>query len=400
MSSFRIQTLPLVFYLFLLGLAFFLSTTLGGHFTGLLALLFLFLSLDLLQVFLTAHQVYLSEHFSTDHLVKGQSADYRLSLEAGLLPLRSSRMDMELRFSSPLLAEDSERITLWLGSGTQLQKKKEITCRFRGAYELGLTSLEIRSWTGWFLWTRDLWPRTFYVLPRIIPLGNSVPFSRQWGAGFPSLLAPQSPPALFDHVVPYREGIPLKYLDWKPLARNLPPVVRNFLPETWSLVNFFLDLGCRETTEESMEETLITQDLCIETAASLIHGLVISDLPACCWTCRGSSGILSGLPAFQTWLESTVSWEFQSLPSLGEVWKSSGLKDQSQGAVFISHRPDPHLWEILLRMEGERSLICVVKGWTGPQRQVWEEWQGILMRSGCRSAAITDLEDLRRAFHG
>ncbi len=394
-SSLDFKPTPLAFYLFILLFTLFLGATLGGPFTGLASVFFLLITLDILQMFWTQNQLFLGESFNTEHPMKGEILEHKLTLESGRMPLRSSRIDLDLSFSNPLSKKESTRETLWLGGKQTRKTVKVFSCRHRGIYTLGLKKLEIVSWFGWITYSWGLWPRTFYVLPKIIELKTLFFSPSREGVGNHAVSQAFPDPSQFDYTIPYREGIALKYVNWRPLSWGGDPMVKKFLPEIWSEVQIFLDVYRSDfIPSDETENQLDCEDLGLETAASLIKHFLDMGIPCIFRSWNQAMNLVNLVHPedFIPWLESTVNLSFGQCPSLAEIGTGSGF--------FITHRPDIHLWDYLEFQVSERTLISITMGWSSEEKKVWEQRKTTLMRSGCRVLSLERLEDLLGASHG
>lgn len=389
---------PLAFSVVMLLFVLFLGSTIGGPLSGVsvfFSLLFLF---DMIQVFWTNERLRQSETFSNDHPVKGETLVYTHYLESGPHLWRSCRLDLEYHFPKVDSKSYVERQTRWLKGKDRSTMTFSCGFRHRGVYSIGLRDFVLRSWSGWLRLRVTVWERMFYVRPRVVVL-NSFPFltSRDGAEITQSFLLQNADPAVFERVDPYREGMPLRGVDFRPLARGLPPVVRVFLPEPWARIKILVDAYRSPQTNPDTDDTALDrEDIVVEAAASLARFLVSQEVPV---------SLMSAGRSLENWSSTTVrdceEWEiasvhlqFSEVPSLTEVWSRTERNSTEISGVFISPRPDPQLWDFLERAVGMRRLIQVVKGWDEKSIEAWVNRREFLERAGVQTLELHTIEGL------
>jgi uncharacterized protein (DUF58 family) len=236
-----------------------------------------------------------------------------------------------------------------------VEKVYEINCPFRGIYTVGLESLAAEDPLHFLLLRRQVWYRTFYVYPRVLPLrrfSTGMERSQRLSQGASTGAVPDF--ALFSQLRTYRHGESLHHLAWKKFASTGTPYIKVYDTSAEPGVSIYFDL--RPTTASGLK-ALETEDVSVDILVALVKYYLDQGVPVAVrapgrtvYTFRGTNP--SG---FQRFYQSTMELLFQPTISPDAFYQldkqTSGY--ESTSAIIISHLFDPEVFSLV-----ERSLAA------------------------------------------
>jgi uncharacterized protein (DUF58 family) len=139
-------------------------------------------------------------------------------------------------------------------AGKRLDLQYTVTPRRRGGVALGATQLRLRSRGGSFELLRTIGePRRLHVYPNFAAVARYA-----WLAGDRRLASigiktypKRGMGTDFKQLSEYRQGDPVRHIDWKATLRQRKPIVREFQDERDQCVIFLLDVGRRMRADEA-----------------------------------------------------------------------------------------------------------------------------------------------------
>ncbi len=244
-------------------------------------LMCLVLALSIVSVLYTAAMFKYLQTLTPLQGVKGETVRYKLQLSNDhWLPIAY----LSIRFDTieSLLGGQPSRITTSLMPRSCLDREEDILCRYRGRWQVGVKSAEIRDFFGLISIrlnvTRFLShkPISLLVKPRIVHLSR-LPMRRKKDEGpMETLPRRTDDTAMMSDVRKYAHGDQLKKIHWKLTARMREIMVKNY--EESSLPDLLLYLDTNSLDMERMDR-LNLEDTLVECAAAVVHHLLLNHMP-------------------------------------------------------------------------------------------------------------------------
>jgi uncharacterized protein (DUF58 family) len=155
----------------------------------------------------------------------------------------------------PRLEFDGLPQRVHLPAGKKLELRYTVTPRQRGLVELGATQLRLRSRGGSFELLRTIGAgQRLHVYPNFAAVARYA-----WLAGDRRLAqigiktyAKRGMGTDFKQLSDYKQGDPIRHIDWKATLRHQRPIVREFQDERDQCVIFLLDCGRRMRADEGV----------------------------------------------------------------------------------------------------------------------------------------------------
>ncbi|MDA3850026.1 MAG: DUF58 domain-containing protein [Spirochaetaceae bacterium] len=197
-----------------------------------------------------------NQHFSKEHIQRGETIEYSFYLQQ-TQPLSSHQTRLDFLRSSLSHSFYPDSLALKLKGNKREEKNYRVQALHRGIYEAGLQQILLYDLFGLWEAPVGLFPRTFYVYPRIYggmgvpPQGLAMEGDKEaQGVGWDN--------TTFRGLKEYRPGMELRGISWKHFARQGRPLVRedgiNSSPRSIILMD-------RRPLEKEREDLLLENSL-------------------------------------------------------------------------------------------------------------------------------------------
>ncbi|MBN1698538.1 MAG: DUF58 domain-containing protein [Spirochaetales bacterium] len=339
----------------------------GSYFGG--VMLFLMYGLLLLPLLSIAHLlisvfgIKYFQYFSSDHPVKGETIRYRVVLTNESF-LSISKVSSHFVTVNPLMDTMIEDFHLSLSRGEKKEFVYEITCSYRGIYNVGLDSVTVADMLDLVNVTIPVWHRTFYVYPRILTLSRFF-----FGAESLLIKASAAAPAglpdstLVRGIREYREPASARHIFWKKFAATGLPVLKEYDTSATPEVALYIDLSNEDAASLSIK-ALEREDVSIEILTALVRYYLKADirLTVTChcnpiFTFKGDR-----LEAFDEFYRTTINLFSGGLQNPYELFRAdiSEGRLESKSVIFITHRITPGLFDFLEESINSDMQILVI----------------------------------------
>jgi uncharacterized protein (DUF58 family) len=341
-----------------------------------LYLFFVLLLLPLLSLsilLLTFLRLKYYQDFSNEHPAKGESVVYRLILaNETFLPLH--RLEVGFKTIHPFMETVLPRFTTYIRAGDRLERVYEIHCPFRGIYTVGLESLAAEDPLHFLVLRRQVWFRTFYVYPRVLPLqrfSTGTERSERLTQGASTGAVPDF--ALFSQLRAYRSGESLHHLAWKKFASTATPYIKVYDTSAEPGVSIYFDL---RPTQNPGLKALETEDISVDILVALVKYYLDRRVPIAVrapgrrvYSFRGS-----GPAGFRRFYLSTMELLFQPTMSPSALYRLDKQTGgyQSSSAIIVSHLFDPEIFSTVdgsLAADTPVALILNRSGYAQRERK-------------------------------
>ncbi len=219
-----------------------------------------------------------SQHFRHSHadVQKGEVIQYRLNLTtASILPAPAVRTSF-----ARIHQRDKQVIPdrmVRLGPGDRDIFSRDIYAGLRGIYTMGVSDLVITGFSGLLSLSLPIWPKTFYIYPRLLQLRLTMSRHQPTYGHLVTRTGIHGEYHTFSGLHEYRRGDETRHISWKRFAQLGNPVMKDFDTLGSSSIHLFLDRR-RVTRNPICEDTAIEAALaliwsaCSENHAITIHG--------------------------------------------------------------------------------------------------------------------------------
>lgn len=385
--------------LFGLILLFISGSYLGSIFLLAYYLLLFYVVYDLLQALLSFSRLRVYQEFSTNHPVKGEEFDYGFILANEMIiptPLVRIRF-MELRPGEAPLLAPLEKV---IAPGRKIGVNSRISCPYRGIYRVGAEFLEIGDLLGVLRLRRRLPGRTFYVLPRILRVERLFFSSHRLSlSAKPSDRGYDEDYALYQGARPYRQGQSVRHFDWKRFLASGVPVLKEYGTTSEPGVTIFLDL--RPVPEDRALPAEV-EDCVMEALVSVIAFFRRHDVPveltaagAFPWRRR----VDSEASFKELHMESAeILFDGSIPPDQLFAAESAGLQEEGRTVLFITHREDGGVLELIEQRSGEEfglAALLITSGLKRDFRLGLEAYVQELAYRGAMVKAVGRAEEIR-----
>lgn len=306
-----------------------------------------FIHLFIVKVFLRYHQ-----EFSSEHPLKGEDVSYTFSIKNESVFL-SGPIFYLFKLSLERIKGEAARNSILLRSGESYTKDRVLNCPVRGVYTVGLESLKVTDFFGFFRLRLPVWHRTFYVYPRIlsvIPKAfiNQSTGSETIGSGQGNL----DDVTLYRNLTEYRRGEPVQHIAWKKFASVGEPYLKEFDTTSQPGVSIYLDtrrIGALST------ESLITEDCSVEILVALVKYFTAAGVRVYVNAEGWENFFFDGYDeeSFLSFHRKTIQLRFTSNSSPVNLLKADRYDNRFNPSLllFVTHILDP---EIITLLEGSR----------------------------------------------
>ena len=207
---------------------------------------------------------------------KGEIIQYQLNITtASLLPAPMVRASF-----ARIHQRDRQVIPdrmIRLGPGDRDIFSRDIYAGLRGIYTMGVAKLVITGFTGLFSISLPIWPKTFYIYPRLLQLRLAMSRHLPTYGHLATRTGTHGEYHTFSGLHDYRSGETTRHISWKRFAQLGIPVIKDFDTLGSSRIHLFLDRR-RVTRNPICEDTAIEAALaliwsaCSQNQAITIHG--------------------------------------------------------------------------------------------------------------------------------
>ena len=385
-------------YLFALFIVYLAGSYVAPFFLYIFFLLLFLPMLSLSYLLLTFLRLKYYQDFSTEHPTKGESVVYRLILSnETFLPLH--QLSVAFKTIHPFMEAALPRFATYIRAADRLEKLYTINCPYRGIYTVGLESLAAEDPLHFVVLRRQVWYRTFYVYPRVLPLrrfSTGLERSRRLSQGTSTGAVPDF--ALFSRLRTYRYGESLHHLAWKKFASTGTPYVKIYDTSAEPGVSIYFDL---RSPEASGLKALETEDVSVDILVALVKYYLDHGVPL---EVRAPGRTVysfraAGPTGFQRFYLSTMELLFQptiSPAALSQLDKQAG-GHQSTSSIILSHLLDPDILftvEESLATETPMALILNLSGYAPAQRRAVLPYLYSLSERGANIRFIDGPEDI------
>jgi uncharacterized protein (DUF58 family) len=385
-------------YLFALIVAYLAGSYVLPFFLYLFILLVFLPLLSLSYLLLTFLRLKYYQDFSTEHPAKGESVEYRLILSnETLLPLH--HLSAAFKTIHPFMEAALPRFTTFVRAKQRLEKVYTISCPFRGVYTVGLETLAAADPLHFVVLRRNVWFRTFYVYPRVLPLrrfSTGMERSQRLSQGTSTGAVPDF--SLFSRLRAYRYGESLHHVAWKKFASTGTPYIKIYDTSAEPGVTIYFDL---RSPGVSGLKALETEDVSMDILVALVKYYLDHEVPL---TVRAPGRTVYFFRAadpsgFQRFYRSTMELMFQptiSPAALYQLDKQSGRYENSS-AIILSHLLDPHIFSTVeesLAAETPVALVLNRSGHTQAQRKAVLPYMYSLSEGGANIRFVDGPEDI------
>ena len=336
------------------------------------------------------------QDFSSEHPMKGESVVYRLILaNENFLPLH--HLAVGFKTIHPFMEADLPRFTTYLRAEDRLEKVYEINCPFRGIYTVGLESLAAEDPLHLLVLRRQVWFRTFYVYPRVLPLrrfSTGMERSERLSQGVSTGAVPDF--ALFSQLRTYRYGESLHHLAWKKFASTGTPYLKVYDTSAEPGVTIYFDL---RPTQATGLKALETEDVSVDILVALVKYYLDRGVPVAVrapgrtvYNFRGDNPSV-----FQRFYLSTMELLFQPTISPAAFYQVDKSGYESTSAIIISHLLDPEVFSTVeesLAAETPLALILNRSGYAQAERKAVVPYLYSLSERGANIRFVDGPEDI------
>jgi uncharacterized protein (DUF58 family) len=385
-------------YLFALIIAYLAGSYVAPFFLYLFVILLVLPFLSLSYLLLTFLRLKYYQDFSTEHPAKGESVVYRLILSnETFLPLHS--LSVAFKTIHPFMEAALPRFTTCIRAADRLDKVYTINCPFRGIYTVGLESLAAADPLHFVVLRREVWHRTFYVYPRVLPLrhfSTGMERSQRLSQGVSTGAVPDF--ALFSRLRTYRYGESLHHLAWKKFASTGTPYIKIYDTSAEPGVTIYFDL---RYPEASGLRALETEDISVDILVALVKYYLDREVPL---TVRAPGRTVYSFRGanpsdFHRFYLSTMELLFQptiSAAALYQLDKQAGGYE-STSAIILTHLLDPDIFftvEKSLIAETPAALVLNRSAYAPAQRMTVVAYLYSLSERGANIRFIDGPEDI------
>jgi uncharacterized protein (DUF58 family) len=388
MNTVRINPYPVLLAAFFLAILYLAGMSFGGVLYFLFLVLLIFVIVSWVHLFVSYRGFRFYQEFSNDHPVKGETVIYRLCLEnESSIPNPCVRV--MFKQLGTIATSEMKPFSMYLKKKQRYIKEYAILCPYRGVYTVGLESIVVSDFLEWIACNPEVWYRTFYVYPRVIVL-RSFFLDRHSHifSGGPSK-GTQADHMLFRGLDRYREGMSLKNMYWKKFIATGEPYIKLHESTSWPGLDIYLDLGRDEdTTEKVLEREDCSVEIAIAVAKYLLDRNVQTALHAIGTKRYDFFGIDGS--SFAELHKATIGFFFDKSHSIAHAYNADmqGNGTRQRTALFITHFPDPELFELAARIRGSSAVAHIVLNQTGMSDEEKEKCDRYVLAATEKGASV------------
>lgn len=233
---------------------------------------------DLLMILWTYKFFRISHDINKRTVVKGQTVRYEISLVNPTFlvfsPIKVYYTGDALLFSDSNLKEDN---TLILYPFSRQDFKKDITCKYRGSYSVGVERVDITGFFGlFFLRYRGIETHKILVYPTIHEL-KPINFKHVLSDASESIVSfDKFDKSIFSDIRAYQPGDALNKIHWKLSAREGDFITKEFEGNVNNATKIMVN---NESLELGQERNIVMEDYLIEGVVALSKYLLNNNTP-------------------------------------------------------------------------------------------------------------------------
>lgn len=195
---------------------------------------------SLCHAFISAISLRFYQDYSNNHPAKGDTIHYKAGIEN---PLFFPTAEIKINFF-PVNHSDPhfmKPVTTVLSRHSSQSYRYNIDLPYRGIYELGLDTIEIRDLLGLLTFVIPAWHQTFYVYPHLYTIKKENARGNAENSHKRIYDSRQSSLSGLREIREYRDGDPWNRIDWKKTAAIGTPFIKEMDSESGKQVFLFLD---------------------------------------------------------------------------------------------------------------------------------------------------------------
>ncbi|MBN1411039.1 MAG: DUF58 domain-containing protein [Spirochaetales bacterium] len=366
--TFRMHFKSVAVYCFSLLIAFLAGMSFGGMLALLFWLLFFYPLLALVHIVYGYYTLKFYEDFSHEHPAKGDTVKYRLSLtnESPLLPLC---FGIQFKMIYPGMTEKWKDLTVTLKRNENFSREYDIRCPYRGIYTVGLDSLKLQDALGWLEIFPEVWFRTFYVYPRIIPLDTLPSDIERSLKAAGSYSGYSDDHTLFQTLTDYRTGESIRHMAWKKYFTSGLPFIKMYEKSALPGLDILIDLRRPADPDRAVLEK---EDSSIEILVAVVKYLSDYNVKTTIFGFGAERYYysLTSRELFQEFYKSTITIQFAGNKSPLDFLHSEKTTKPFQSVLFITHHFDSESYELLSTPSMSGISLFSIFNFTGlPQNE-------------------------------
>ncbi len=342
-------------YLFVLILVYLAGVYVGRFYYFLYVFMFVLPLYSIAQVLLSVATLDAIQAIEGENSSKGDTLHYRVWITGK--PLLTTNIILRFKPVHSRLPIRIPEMRVALTGRRLVEESFDINLKHRGNYDIGIESIEITDPLGWLSLRKVGSYQSFFVHPRVLSLSPPVSETRVHAQSESGTNGVEQDLTLFEGLIDYREGDPIKYIAWKKYLTTGAPYLKQFGGSSEPAVTIYLDLRQAPGLPLNDERQLSAEDCSIEIAICLVQGYLARGIRV---RVRGVAERLyefsgSSPTDFARFFNESDGLCFAPYaPSPVQLYES----DRSEGAIegtilFITHIVDERIFETA----AERGLV-------------------------------------------
>ena len=337
----RVNIRPLALYAFSLVIMY-LAGVYFGTFLFVLFITFLVLPLISFVSFLIwIAGVGCEQEIGKSAPVKGDVVKYRLNLRnRGVLPIPIA--GVHFANVSEALRATLPDFEAYLPARRTYETSYDITCPYRGTYELGVKEIVVRDQLRFFEFRKRIEPIKVTVYPRVLVIPRFAPVAQDIeGVGRYSSAGLLPDSTLFYQLKEYRDGDSIRHIYWKKFASTGKPFLKDYDRTKRAGVRIYLDVIPSQRRDINRLEQ---EDVSIEALVAVVRYLLFRRVHTTVIAGTNPRLAFTGQDAvnFEKLYDAAARVSFSKGAPVDALFRSDLLAGmlESQTCVFITHNLD------------------------------------------------------------
>lgn len=256
-------------YLFVLILVYLAGVYVGRFYYFLYVFMFVLPLYSIAQVVLSVATLDAIQAIDEENPSKGDTLHYRVWITGK--PLLTTNVVLRFKPVHSRLPFRIPEMRVALTGRRLVEESFDINLKHRGNYDVGVESIEITDPLGWLSLRKAGSYRSFFVHPRVLCLSPPVSETRVHAQSESGTNGIEQDLTLFEGLIDYREGNPIKYIAWKKYLTTGAPYLKQFGGSSEPAVTIYLDLRQAPGFPLDDEHQLSAEDCSIEIVISLVR---------------------------------------------------------------------------------------------------------------------------------
>jgi len=274
------------------------------------------------------------------------------------------------------------------------------TCKFRGAYDIGVRQIRIKDYLGLFTFRQEIRKLgTLIIYPRIVFI-DSFPMINDYDGNTLDFDARRHDNAeTISEIRKYRSGDRLRTIHWKLSAKKDELMVKSFEQTSGAAIELILDARCEG---RSGDDALELVDKIVECAVALAYHFASRAIPT---TLHYFSDVLerqkqTSIHDFQLTYQllSEASFDGGSLPSFSILALADGVRKKTIIIVTVGLSQQLCGEAYKLKASGCMVTLIAVQGGKDDAPEGLDEIKASLLRSGIVLCILGDCDDIGTAL--